>query len=33
MDEERRISPFAKDALAVLNDAVEDRDDGLPNRR
>jgi hypothetical protein len=30
MDEERRIPPFAKDALAVLNEAVEDRDDGLP---
>ena len=30
MDEERRIPPFAKDALAVLNDAVGDTNDGLP---
>lgn len=30
MDEVRRIPPFAKDALAVLNDAVGDTNDGLP---
>jgi hypothetical protein len=35
MDRERRIPPFAEDALDVLNEAVEDSDDdddddGLP---
>ena len=29
MDRERRIPPFAEDALAVLNEAVGDADDGL----
>ena len=29
MNRERRIPPFAEDALAVLNEAVEDEDDGL----
>jgi hypothetical protein len=28
MDRERRIPPFAEDALDVLNEAVEDADDG-----
>jgi hypothetical protein len=28
MDRERRIPPFAEDALAVLNEAVGDTDDG-----
>ena len=30
MNRERRIPPFAEDALAVLNEAVGDVDDGLP---
>ena len=29
MDRERRIPPFAEDALDVLCEAVEDRDDDL----
>ena len=29
MDRERRIPPFAEDALAVLNEAVGNADDGL----
>ena len=30
MDRERRIPPFAEDALDVLREAAEDRDDDLP---
>ena len=30
MNRERRISPFAEDALTVLNEAVDDADNGLP---
>jgi hypothetical protein len=30
MDEERRIPPFAEDALDVLNEAIDDAGDGLP---
>ena len=30
MDEERRIPPFAEDALDVLNEAISDAGDGLP---
>ena len=29
MDRERRIPPFAEDALAVLNETVGNADDGL----
>ena len=29
MDRERRIPPFAEDALDVLNEAVDDADDAL----
>ena len=29
MDRERRIPPFAEDALAVLNGAIRGTDDGL----
>ena len=30
MNGERRLPPFAEDALAVLDEAVGDADDGLP---
>ena len=30
MDEERRIPPFAEDALDGLNEAISDAGDGLP---
>ena len=30
MNRERRIPPFAEDALAVLNEAVGEADEGLP---
>jgi len=30
MDQERRLPPFAEDALTVLNEAADDGDDGFP---